>query len=137
MSTFSETITLENVKDEMIASHGIIKPENIRKITCPAVVDSGAWTLVIGPEIQTQLGLEKKEDSSSEVAGGEEKKGWMAGPVNIYWKNRRMLIEPFVLPGQTDILLGALPLETMDLMVDMKGEHLVGKHGDKPLYRVM
>jgi hypothetical protein len=39
-----------------------------------------------------------------------------------------------VVPDAKDILLGALPLEAMDLMVDPVRRCLVGVHGDKPLY---
>jgi hypothetical protein len=40
-----------------------------------------------------------------------------------------------VLPDATDILLGAIPLEGMDLTINPKRE-LVGVHGDKELHRV-
>jgi clan AA aspartic protease len=136
MATFNETITLENPGDIVLERHGVIRRDEIRRITTDAVVDSGAWTLVISPEMQQKLGLQKVSDSSSEVAGGEEKSGWDTEPVMIYWKDRHIAVQAFVLPGQQDILLGAYPLEGMDLMLDMKGERLVGKHGAKPLYRV-
>jgi clan AA aspartic protease len=136
MATFNETITLENSGDSAAARNGYIKSTEVRQITCSAVVDSGAWTLVISPEIQQKLGLRKISDNSSEVAGGEEKQGWDTEPVMIYWKDRHIAVQAFVLPGQQDVLLGAYPLKGMDLMLDMKGEHIVGKHGAKPLYRV-
>jgi clan AA aspartic protease len=136
MATFNETITLENPRDAGNARRGIIKPEEIHKITLDAVVDSGAWTLVISPDVQQKLGVTKIADSSSEVAGGVEMKGWETEPVTIYWKDRSIDVRAFVLPGQEDILLGAYPLEGMDLMLDMKGEKLVGKHGARTLFRV-
>jgi hypothetical protein len=136
MGTFNETITLENARDAGNAADGIIKESAIRRFTCSAIVDSGAWTLVISPELQQKLGVRKTVDSSSEVAGGIEMKGFETEPVSIYWKDRSTACRAFVLPGQEDVLLGALPLEAMDLTLDMKGEKLVGKHGAKPLYRV-
>jgi hypothetical protein len=36
-----------------------------------------------------------------------------------------------VLPGEEDILLGALALEGMDLMIHPLGQEVVGAHGDK------
>jgi hypothetical protein len=136
MSTFNETITLENTGDTVLARYGVIKPQDIRKIKIDAIVDSGAWTLVMGPEMQSKLGLQKLADSSSEVAGGEEKPGWETEPVTIYWQDRPTACRAFVLDGQKNVLLGALPLKAMDLTIDMKKERLVGKHGTKPLYRV-
>jgi hypothetical protein len=37
-------------------------------------------------------------------------------------------------PNADAVLLGALPLEALDLMADPVNERLVGVHGDKALY---
>jgi hypothetical protein len=44
-----------------------------------------------------------------------------------------MTCQPWVLPGMKEILLGAIPLEDMDLIVDPVDQKLVGKHGDEPV----
>jgi len=59
----------------------------------------------------------------------------MAGPLEIRWKNRRFTCDALVLPDAPDILLGAIPLEGMDLTINPKRE-LVGVHGDKEMHRV-
>jgi hypothetical protein len=59
----------------------------------------------------------------------------MAGPLEIRWKNRRMIGEALVIPDAPDVLLGAMVLEHMDLTVNPKRE-LVGVHGDKEMHRV-
>jgi hypothetical protein len=41
-----------------------------------------------------------------------------------------------VLPNMHDILLGCIPLEGMDLMVDPVNHRLVGAHGDEQVYLV-
>jgi hypothetical protein len=41
-----------------------------------------------------------------------------------------------LVPEADDILLGALPLEAMDLMVDPVNECLAGVHGDQPLHKL-
>jgi hypothetical protein len=51
--------------------------------------------------------------------------------VEIRWKNRKAACEALVLPGEDEILLGAYPLEGMDLMVHPKLQEVVGAHGDK------
>jgi hypothetical protein len=40
-----------------------------------------------------------------------------------------------VVKGASEFLLGVLPLEGMDLMVDPVNQRLVGAHGDQPVYR--
>jgi hypothetical protein len=52
--------------------------------------------------------------------------------VKIRGKDRSTALPAIVVPGAKDILIGALPLETMDLLVDPVHEQLVGVHGDQP-----
>ena len=37
------------------------------------------------------------------------------------------------MPGTEEVLLGVIPLEDMDLMVDPKKEELIERHGDKQM----
>ena len=60
----------------------------------------------------------------------------MAGPLEIWWKDRSFVLNTMVIPNASEILLGALPLEGMDLIVDPLGENLVGAHGDEIVFRV-
>jgi hypothetical protein len=62
--------------------------------------------------------------------------GLVTEPVNIYWQDRYTGCNAFVLPNETEVLFGALPLEGMDVLVDPKHERLIGAHGDQPLYLV-
>jgi hypothetical protein len=48
-----------------------------------------------------------------------------------------MTCQAWVIPNAKEILLGAIPLEDMDLMVDPAGRKLVGAHGDEPLGMIM
>ena len=52
------------------------------------------------------------------------------------WKNRRTTCEALVLPDAEDILLGAIPLEALDLTINPRKEEVVGAHGDQILHRV-
>jgi hypothetical protein len=51
-------------------------------------------------------------------------------PVNILWKNRQTTLSAVVIPGAKNVLLGAIPLEAMDLMVNPVTQELVGVHGE-------
>jgi hypothetical protein len=133
MSTFREEITLENPVDAGMAARGIIKETEVRKVTVKALVDIGAWTLVINEETRAKLGLRVLYTSKSEVANGVLETGSVTEGVNIYWKDRHTICTAFVLPNETEVLFGTLPMEGMDLMVDPKREKVVGIHGDKPL----
>jgi predicted aspartyl protease len=136
MSCFREEITLENPRDAGNAVEGIIKETEVRRLTVKALVDTGAWTLVISEATRVKLGLRVLRTSTSEVANGVVETGLVTEPVNIYWQDRYTGCNAFVLPNETEVLFGALPLEGMDVLVDPKRERLIGAHGDQPLYLV-
>ena len=102
-----------------------------------AVVDTGArtgqprLTLVINEAIREKLGLRVEENNETAVAGGGTVPNQITEWVGIYWKNRRAACEAVVLPGEEEVLLGALPLETMDLTVNPRTQEVIGAHGDR------
>jgi hypothetical protein len=48
----------------------------------------------------------------------------------VQWKDRDTECKAVVLPGEEDVLLGALPLEGMDLTVNPLRNEVTGAHGD-------
>ncbi|MDR0645263.1 MAG: hypothetical protein LBG05_10260, partial [Treponema sp.] len=72
-----------------------------------------------------------EETSETTLAGGVKVFSQITEPVRIYWKDRRAACEAVVLPSEEDVLLGALPLEAMDLMVHPQRQEVIGAHGDK------
>jgi hypothetical protein len=136
MSTFYEAITLENEGDVTLAQHGVIKETEVRRMTVNAMVASGAWTLIIGEETRARLGLEIKYMDETEVANGRLETCGITGGVTVRWKNRSVLLSAAVLSEETEVLLGAYPIEGMDLLIDCKRERLIGAHGDKPLRKI-
>ena len=129
-------ITLKNLEDKILANRGFIKEQEVRSMTLTAMVDTGAWTLVINEDIRKKLGLPLTGAEPGTLADGKKSYYEMAGPMEIWWKNRRFVLEALVIPTANEILLGALPLEAMDLIVDPRNEELVGAHGDTILHRV-
>jgi hypothetical protein len=72
----------------------------------------------------------------STLANGEKVICKIAETVEVCWKDRSMTCRPWVLPGASGVLLGAIPLEDMDLMVDPANLRLVGAHGDTRMMRI-
>ncbi|MDR1175963.1 MAG: hypothetical protein LBK83_10905 [Treponema sp.] len=139
MSVFKEEITLANAVDISNARNGLITEAKIRKITIDAMPDTGARTetrglLVINEETRQKLGLAIMETSESTLADGKIDTYEVTEGVNIRWKNRSTVLPAVVVPDGKYILLGALPLEAMDLMVDPVHGQLVGVHGAEPLH---
>ncbi|MDR1175277.1 MAG: aspartyl protease family protein [Treponema sp.] len=124
-------ITLVNVEDQGVANRGYISQDQVRQLTVNAVVDTGAWTLVINEETREKLGLRVEETSETTVAGGGKVPSGVTEYVEVRWKDRKTSCQAVVLPGEEDVLMGAYPLEGMDLMVHPKKQEVVGAHGDK------
>jgi len=129
-------ITVKNTFDVERAKAGQIAENNVRTITLTAMVDTGATTLVIDEEIFKQLGLSVLETRSINLAGGAKMECKVTNSVNIHWKDRFATVNAVVLP-EGKPLLGVMPLEFMDLMVDPVNRELVGVHGDEAILMAM
>jgi hypothetical protein len=112
LSTFNETITLTNVKDEVRVEAGMIK------------------------EIRAALGLKITDTSTATLADGSIGEYPITEPVEFRWKNRKQTMGAMVIPDADEVLLGALCMEALDVMQDPVDECLKGRHGDKAIYKV-
>ena len=123
-------IILKNLYDGEKAGEGRIKPEEIRTAAVTAVVDTGSLNLVITEELRQKLGLAVKDEKIAHIANGQRVSCKVTDAVEVHWKNRSTVVPALVIPGAEKILLGAIPLEGMDLMVNPVNQELVGVHGD-------
>ena len=130
MGTVHAEITLKNVLDLAGSREGRLKEEDIRSVTVTAVVDTGAASLVINEDLCQKLGLAYIEERSVRMANGGRVSCKLTEPVDIWWKDRHWACPAVMLPGAESVLLGAIPLEGMDLMINPKKLELTGVHGD-------
>jgi len=124
-------ITLKNAGDLMLSEHGYKQEQEIRQTTVNILADTGAGTLVITEALQQELGLKVRKEKTVRMANNAPVNVQEADPVEVHWKNRSMVCRPWVIPGAQNALLGLIPLEDMDLMVDPNGQTVVGAHGDE------
>jgi clan AA aspartic protease len=134
MGVFKEKITLENARDVGNAREGLIPDAQVRKLTIEAMPDTGAWTIVINEKVRRKLGLAIESESVSSLADGQTSTYSITEGVKIRWKDRDTTLPALVIPEAEEVLLGALPLEAMDLIVDPVHKKLAGAHGDQPLH---
>jgi hypothetical protein len=124
-----EQITLVNAREAAYAQGGYIKESDVHQLIVDAVVDTGAGPLVIMEAMRQQLGLVlEKQDTWVIVAGGARQRSARGELVDIIWKDRCTSSRPIVLPGG-HTLLGVIPLEDMDLLVNPIKRRLEGAHG--------
>jgi clan AA aspartic protease len=134
MGTVYEEIILVNGGDVGMVERGFMKEPQVRQITVTALVDTGATNLVIDEATCQKLGLAIRETGTVTVAGGTKEPCKISASVIVRWKDRQTECPAVVLPGEDEVLLGAIPLEGMDLMVNPVERRVVGAHGDKVVY---
>ncbi|MDQ1265732.1 MAG: hypothetical protein QG635_883 [Bacteroidota bacterium] len=115
-------IELINSDDMAFYKRKMLDKEKIRRETVKALVDSGAYMLCINEHIKTQLGLDVYETREAVLADGEIKTFEIAGPIDVNFKNRSTTCRAMVLPGKSEVLLGSIPLEDMDVVIDPKAQ---------------
>jgi len=123
------------MRDKYKAEEGIIQEPEIRKATVDVLVDTGATTLVINEQLFRQLGLGIIGEREISLANDATEKCKLTEALEINWENRSVIMSALVVEDASDILLGVLPLEGMDLMVDTVNQRLIGAHGDHAVYR--
>lgn len=101
------------VNAEIILANPIdrtLKPMKVK-----ALVDTGALHLCIPQHVAIQLELKELEKREVTLANGSKQLYPYVGPVEINFNNRHCFVGAMVLGDET--LLGAIPMEDMDLIV--------------------
>ena len=80
-----------------------------------ALADSGAVHLCIPEHVQIQLKLEAIDNKEVPLADGSKKLVPYVGPIELRFKNRVGFAGALVMGDQ--VLLGAIPMEDMDLII--------------------
>ena len=104
---------------------GQLQEDDIHRCTVRAMVDGGATMLAIPEFVKKQLDLQKITELEAELADGSAATFEVVGPVEVRFQNRRTSAEALVVPNFKTVLLGAVPMEGMDVLIDPKRERLV------------
>ena len=93
-----------------------------RAVRVRALVDSGATHLCIPEKLRAQLKLEAEDTKVITLADGSSRAVPYVGPVEVRFKNRRGYVGALVMGDEP--LLGAIPMEDMDLVILPKQRRL-------------
>ncbi len=91
------------------------RENEIKSLGVSALVDTGALMLCIPEHIKIQLKLEELEKREVTTADGSRRLVAYVGPVLVRFNNRSCFVGALVLGDE--VLLGAVPMEDMDLIV--------------------
>jgi clan AA aspartic protease len=130
-------IELTNGDDIALSRRGLLPEHEIRRVTSKALVDSGAWDLVLTEDVRKRLDLPVLDRRTVTLADETELEVDVVGPVQVRFQNRATIIFAIVLPNTSEVLLGAYALEGLDAFIDPKRERLLVHPDDiKKLKRV-
>jgi clan AA aspartic protease len=118
-------ITLINGEDLILAKRHFLGEEEIKQMTVRMLADSGSYMMAINETIQEQLGLRVIEKRKAQLADGSVQEYNVVGPIEVNFKNRRCSVDAMVLPGDIEPLLGAIPMEDMDILIHRQRQELV------------
>jgi len=118
-------IDLINVGDKALIRRGHMDPHEMRRITVHARVDSGAMYMAINENIQEVLQLPVVGKKRSELANGQIVDYDIVGPLEVRFEEHISNCSAIVLPGGSEPLLGAIPMEDMNIVIDPMRQELI------------
>ena len=114
-------IDLENAFDREMVYRGLLAEGQVRAVRIPIIADSGAVMLMLPQEVVEVLGLREVRKAIVTYADNRKEERPIAGVVTVRVGNRAAEVNCIVGPPNSDPLLGQIPLEEMDLLVDCGG----------------
>ncbi|MCU0339402.1 MAG: clan AA aspartic protease [Spirosomaceae bacterium] len=129
-------IELVNGEDLTLARKFIIGEDEIKRMNVSALVDTGSYMLCINESIQEQLQLPVVEKRKAQLANGQIVECDVVSHVELKFKNRRTMCNAMVLPTDNEVLLGAIPLEDMDVLIHPLRQELI-VNPDHPYFAQM
>ncbi len=126
---------IENLGDLWNAENGLILPDQVRRVTVvDALVDTGSTSLALPTRLIRQLGLRKRYEKQVRSSVGLRTAA-VYGAVRVTIQGRDATVDVVEVPDEIPVLVGQIPLEMMDFIVDLKQRRLTGNpaHGGEQL----
>jgi predicted aspartyl protease len=128
-------LTVENLKDLWDVEKGLLAADKARRIEVKdALVDTGATALGLPSRLIQQLGLTLRHSRRVNTAAGVREAN-VYEAVRLTVQGRDCTIDVAELPDTAPVLLGEVPLELLDFVVDPRGQRLIGNpaHGGEQM----
>jgi len=130
--------TVENSGDVWMANQGHLPGDQVRKIDiAEALVDTGATLVSLPTRMIRQLGLApvttKRIVSSKGMA-----ESTMYSAVRLTIMGRSCTMDVMEVPDEVPPLIGQIPLEHLDFVIDPRAQKLIGnpRHGGEHIYEM-
>jgi predicted aspartyl protease len=122
---------IENVYDLHEVSLGSRPLDQVRHVdVTEALVDTGASTLSMPKRLVAQLGLKPLRSRAARTSAGPVTLQ-VYGTVRLMVQGRDCTCDVVEIPDDCPVLIGQIPLELLDFVVDPSGQRLIGNpaHG--------
>ena len=130
--------TIENLEDLWAVKRGLMPAAQARRLDIrDALVDTGATLLTLPTRFIQQLGLGRTATKRiTNFKGKAEADLYEA--VRLTIQGRFCTMDVLEAPDDVPVLIGQLPLEHLDLVVDTRNRCLIGNpaHGGEHMYEV-
>jgi len=138
MGRVTTEATIESLQDLYAVRAGILTPERVRRVAVPdAVVDTGATLLSLPIDLFDELGLKRVGFKRVRMTTGVCE-ARLYDAVRLTVLGRTCTTDVLELPHGSPVLIGQLPLESLDFVVDLRGRRLIGnpEHGGEQMYEL-
>ena len=130
--------TIENNGDVWEATLGTLAADQIRRVdVADALVDTGATLVSLPTSMILQLGLQhvSKKRMRNSVGVSEAS---LYSAVRLTIQGRSCTMDVIEVPDGIPVLIGQLPLEHLDFVVDLREHKLIGNpaHGGEHMYEM-
>jgi len=125
------TVRIENLQDLNLVDAGHQQRDSVRTVDVnDALVDTGMTGLGVPARLVKQLGLKLLRRRSALTTAGPREYGVYAG-VRLTIQGRDCIIDVTEIPDACPVLIGQVPRELLDFVVDPVGQRLIGNplHG--------
>lgn len=119
-------VELINGEDLVLVRRNFMGEEEVKRIHLNVLVDTGSYMLCINECIQEQLQLPVVDYKKAQTADNRIIDCPVVDQVQLRFKNRQWSGRAMVLPGDAEPLLGAIPMEEMDVLIHpLRNESMV------------
>jgi predicted aspartyl protease len=127
---------IESIKDLYAVELGALTPDQVRFVeVADAQVDTGAAMLCMPKRLIDQLGLTPFTTRRMRTTGGI-REAPIYGPVKLTVQGRFCNIDVSEVDENCPVLIGQVPLELLDFVIDPVGRRLIGNpaHGGEHMH---
>ena len=129
---------IENLEDLWMADRGLQSSESVRRVQVEdALVDTGAMILSLPTNLIQQLGLKSTGQKRTMTAGGPRTTS-VYQAVKLTVQDRDCTVDVLEVPDAVPVLIGQVPLEILDFVIDMPNRRLIGNpaHGGQQMFEM-